>query len=61
MFEGLTERFSRAFTSLRGKGHISEGDIDAICSDIREALIDADVSLGVVDEFQKQINKVAEE
>ena len=51
MFEGLTERFSRAFTSLRGKGRISEGDIDAICSDIREALIDADVSLGVVDEF----------
>ena len=32
-------------------GRISEGDIDAICSEIREALIDADVSLGVVDEF----------
>ena len=51
MFESLTERFSRAFTSLRGKGRISDGDIDAICSEIRDALIDADVSLGVVDEF----------
>ena len=51
MFESLTERFSRAFTSLRGKGRISDGDIDAICSEIRDALIDADVSLGVVDDF----------
>lgn len=57
MFEGLSERFSRAFTSLRGKGRISDSDIDSIASEIRDALIDADVSLEVVDQFISTISE----
>ena len=51
MFESLSEKFSTAFATLRGKGRISESDIAEICEEIRLALLDADVALTVVDDF----------
>ena len=65
MFEGLTEKFSRAFSSLRGKGRISESDIESALSDIRSALLEADVALEVVDSFttnvrEKSLTKLAD-
>lgn len=59
MFEGLADRFSRAFGSLRGKGRISDGDIDEIASEIRAALLEADVALSVVDGFVAKISESA--
>ena len=65
MFEGLTEKFSRAFSSLRGKGRISESDIESALSEIRSALLEADVALEVVDSFttnvrEKSLTKLAD-
>ena len=48
MFDALTERLSTTFASLRGKGRLSEADIDETCLEIRIALLEADVALPVV-------------
>lgn len=57
MFESLSERFSAAFGSLRGKGRISAEDIEATCSEIHRALLEADVALAVVDAFVARIKE----
>jgi len=51
MFETLTERLQRAFKTLRGQGKLTEEHLDAALGEIRESLLDADVNLGVADEF----------
>jgi signal recognition particle subunit SRP54 len=51
MFEGLTSRFSGAFSKLRGRGKLSSSDINDTFSEIRDALLDADVALDVVNDF----------
>ena len=55
MFEGLSNKFSEVFGSLRKKGRITESDIDATCEELRAALLDADVALSVVDNFVARI------
>ena len=55
MFEGLAERFSRAFSTLRGKGRISPADVETTVSEIRSALLEADVALSVVDQFAGKV------
>jgi len=59
MFESLSERFAGAFASLRGRGRVSESEIDAICEEIHRALLDADVALRVVDSFVARIKERA--
>ena len=51
MFEGLTSRFSGTFSKLRSRGKLSSSDINDTFSEIRDALLDADVALDVVNEF----------
>ena len=51
MFDTLSDRLAAAFTNLRGKGRLSEADIDATAREIRIALLEADVALPVVREF----------
>ena len=51
MFESLTSRFSGAFFSLRSKGKISTSDIETACDEIRQALLESDVALSVVEDF----------
>ena len=51
MFTTLSDRLSESFKSLRGKGKLSEADIDATAREIRLALLEADVALPVVKEF----------
>ena len=51
MFATLSDRLADTFKSLRGKGRLSEADIDATARDIRIALLEADVALPVVKEF----------
>ena len=48
MFESLTDRFDGIFKTLRGKGRLSESDVDEILREIRLALLEADVNFGVV-------------
>src|ERR1700758_3527160 len=51
MFETLSDRLESVFTALRGKGRLSEADIDATAREIRIALLEADVALPAVREF----------
>ena len=51
MFETLSNRLDKVFSSLRGKGRLSEKDIDATAREIRIALLEADVALPVVRTF----------
>ena len=51
MFDTLSDRLSTAFRNLRGKTRLSDADIDATAREIRLALLEADVNLGVVKDF----------
>src|SRR6476469_8860442 len=51
MFDTLSDRLESVFKSLRGKGRLSEADIDTTAREIRIALLEADVALSVVREF----------
>ena len=57
MFESLSDRLTGALSGLRGKGRLTDADIDDTAREIRLALLEADVSLPVVREF---INRVKE-
>jgi signal recognition particle subunit SRP54 len=59
MFETLTEKLQRAFKNLRGQGKLSEEHLDAGLAEIREALLDGDVNLQVVDEFIARVRQQA--
>ncbi|MEV1291799.1 signal recognition particle protein [Pseudonocardia sp. NPDC049635] len=57
MFDSLSERLGSTLRDLRGKGRLSDADIDATAREIRIALLEADVALPVVRQF---INRVKE-
>ncbi len=47
MFDSLTDRLGGIFANLRGKGRLSEADVDATLREVRLALLEADVNVGV--------------
>jgi signal recognition particle subunit SRP54 len=51
MFESLSDRFEGILTRLRGRGRLSEDDVDEVLREIRTALLEADVEIGVVRGF----------
>ncbi|CAN5249987.1 signal recognition particle protein [soil metagenome] len=51
MFATLSDRLADTFKNLRGKGRLSDADIEATAREIRIALLEADVALPVVKEF----------
>ncbi len=57
MFESLANRFSTAISSLRSRGKISTADIETTCQQIREALLESDVAISVVEDFVKNIRE----
>ncbi|MDK8789184.1 signal recognition particle protein [Corynebacterium striatum] len=59
MFESLSDRLQTALLGLRGKGKLTEADINATAREIRLALLEADVSLTVVRAFIKRIKERA--
>ena len=59
MFDTLSDRLTSALTSLRGKGRLSDADIDATAREIRIALLEADVALPVVRQFVARIKERA--
>jgi len=48
VFESLTARFDGIFDRLRGRGRLSERQVDEALSEVRRALLEADVNVGVV-------------
>ena len=59
MFESLSDRFDGIFTRLRGKGRLSDADVDEVLREIRLALLEADVNLAVVKSLQTRIRERA--
>jgi signal recognition particle subunit SRP54 len=59
MFDSLQQRLGATFDRLRGRGALSESDVDAGLADIRTALIEADVALPVVDDFIAKVRPQA--
>src|SRR5215831_2834517 len=55
MFDSLQKRLSDTFDKLRGRGALSEADVDAALAEVRLALIDADVALSVVKDFIERV------
>jgi signal recognition particle subunit SRP54 len=55
MFESLSDRLQETFKKLRGKGRLTEQDVELALREVRVALLEADVSLKVVRDF---INRV---
>src|SRR5437016_3297076 len=59
VFATLSDRLTATFKSLRGKGRLSEADVDVTIREIRRALLDADVALSVVRRFTATIRERA--
>lgn len=54
MFDNLSDKLQSIFSGLRGKGRLTEEDIDTAMREIRMALLEADVNFKVVKEFAKR-------
>ncbi|MFV0634797.1 signal recognition particle protein [Demequina sp.] len=59
MFANLSDRLTETFRNLRGKGRLTEADIDGTIREIRRALLDADVAVPVVRTFTGNIRERA--
>jgi len=59
LFATLSDRLAETFKNLRGKGRLSEADIDATAREIRIALLEADVALPVVRAFVDAVKERA--
>ncbi|WP_018085598.1 signal recognition particle protein [Desulfurispora thermophila] len=59
VFSGLAEKLQETFRKLKGKGRLSEADVDEALKEVRRALLDADVNFKVVKDFQKKVKERA--
>jgi signal recognition particle subunit SRP54 len=55
MFDSLSDRFETIFTRLRGRGRLSDEDVDEVLREIRLALLQADVNIRVVRTFVSRV------
>ena len=55
MFESLSDRFDGIFGRLKGKGRLSQGDVEDAMREIRLALLEADVNFKVVGDFVERV------
>lgn len=58
-FEGLTSRLQGVFSKLRGKGKVTEDDVNEAMREVRLALLEADVNFKVVKEFIAKVKEKA--
>ena len=56
MFDNLTDRLSGTFRKLTGKGSLTEANIQDALSEVRRALLEADVALTVVKDFVTRVS-----
>jgi signal recognition particle subunit SRP54 len=59
MFENLSDKLQRAFKNLRGQGTLTEENITEALREIRLALLESDVNLGVVKDLIEHIREQA--
>lgn len=58
-FENLGDKLQSAFKDLRGKGKLSESDIDGALREVRRALLEADVNFKVAKDFITHVREKA--
>ena len=58
-FDSLTEKLTKVFKSLRGKGKLNENDVKAALKEVKIALLEADVNFKVAKNFIKTIEERA--
>lgn len=56
-FESLSDKLQNVFSGLKGKGVLTEQDIDAALREVKLALLEADVNFKVVKEFIAQVRE----
>jgi signal recognition particle subunit SRP54 len=59
MFDSLSDRLGATLDGLKGKGRLSEDDINTAMREIRLALLEADVNFGVVKDFVARVRERA--
>jgi signal recognition particle subunit SRP54 len=59
MFDSLSNRLNDAFSRLRGKGRLSESDVNDALRDVRIALLEADVNVLVVKSMLARVKERA--
>jgi len=59
MFENLTEKLQRTFKNLRGQGKLTDEHLNTALAEIRDALLEGDVNVGVADELLVNIRAKA--
>ncbi len=59
MFEGLQDRFERAFKVLKGQGQITEVNVADTLKEVRRALLDADVNFKTAKDFTNRVKDKA--
>jgi len=55
MFDTLTSKLGQVFDRLRGRGALSETDVNEAMREVRVALLEADVAIGVVKDFIEKV------
>lgn len=55
MFANLAERLQETFKKLKGKGRLTESDVNEALREVRLALLEADVNFKVVKDFITKI------
>ena len=58
-FESLADRLQDVFKKLRGKGKLSEQDVNDAMREVRMALLEADVNYKVVKSFVASVKERA--
>lgn len=58
-FEGLSSRLQSVFSKLKGKGKLTEDDVNEALREVRLALLEADVNFKVVKEFVTKVKERA--
>ena len=56
-FEGLSSRLSNIFRKMRGQATLTEKNMDDMLSEVRKALLEADVNYDVVNDFIKEVKE----
>ncbi|MDR3295971.1 MAG: signal recognition particle protein [Clostridiales Family XIII bacterium] len=56
-FEGLSEKLQSVFKKLKGKGVLSENDIDEAMREVKLALLEADVNFKIVKQFVADVRE----
>jgi signal recognition particle subunit SRP54 len=59
MLSNLSEKLNKTFAKLRGKGRVSEADVDAAMREVRLALLEADVNFKIVKDFVARVREKA--